>query len=162
MNRPLVEMADKVTLPSERATSLELEMATRGCMRRDSAVHVLGRRKVASSKRPSRGGTVLAARRRRHAVELAAEVRRENGSSPRWKAPRSPAANLPRKTRLSTPMGRGKERLAETRFACLFTVRKVLPGAKLHRATAARQAFHNDAHFLGPPILRGCFRPLSS
>src|ERR1039458_2247081 len=36
-----------------------------------------------------------------------------NWSRPRWKALRSPATNLPRKTRLSTPIGRKKERRGE-------------------------------------------------
>jgi hypothetical protein len=40
-------------------------------MRRDSAAHVLARRKAVWSRRPSRDGTVVAARRRRRAVPQA-------------------------------------------------------------------------------------------
>ena len=50
---------------------------------------------------------------RRRAVAASGSRLPWNWSSPRWNALRSPATNLPRKTRLSTPMGRKKERRAE-------------------------------------------------
>ena len=97
----------KVTLPWEKRPVCGWRWRRDGCKRRDSAARVPAHRRAAGiddpvmteqCTQPGCEGSRLGKRR-----EVAVELERA-----RWKALRSPATNLPRKTRLSTFTGRRK------------------------------------------------------